>query len=153
MIVKRYVQENGTVISDFLFDQAAKGYLTLAFNLLNIGEVLGVFDQYLNRDWIDKATFQTLLSKFIDEILRLLRLNKLIILPTSSSLQMNSWDLVMTKKLYIVDCIQISSCEEIMAKYFVTGDKKLAKAAESLGVEVYTTENGDKLVERIQDEI
>ncbi|MHA2225662.1 MAG: type II toxin-antitoxin system VapC family toxin [Candidatus Hodarchaeales archaeon] len=153
MIVKRYVQEEGTSFADFLFEQAGQGYLTLAFNLLNIGEVLGVFDQYLKRNWVDQETFNKMMAKFIDETLRLLRISQLVIIPTLSSLQMDSWTFVLEKRLYIVDAIQISSSKRLEATYFCSGDKNLTDIASGLGFDVYIPENESTLIQRIRDEI
>lgn len=153
MIVKRYIQEKGTRFADFLFDRASQGYLTLAFNLLNIGEVLGVFDQYLRRKWIDQGTLNNVTSKFIDETLRLLRINQLVILPTLSSVQIDAWTFVLQNQLYIVDAIQIASSKRLEANYFSSGDKYVTTVAGGLGIEVYTPENETTLLQQIKDEI
>ena len=153
MIVKRYIQEEGTSFSDFLFDRASQGYLILAFNLVNIGEVLGVFDQYLKRNWIDQETFDKMMTKFIDETLRLLRINQLIILPTLSSLQMDAWTYVLKSRLYIVDAIQVSSGKSLEANYFCSGDKDLTAIAKSSDLEVYQPEIEQSLIQQIEKEI
>jgi len=153
MIVKRYIQEEGTQFADFLFDRASQGYLILALNLLNIGEVLGVFDQYLKRNWVDQETFDKLMTKFIDETLRLLRINQLIILPTLSSLQMDSWTYVLKRRLYIVDAIQISSSKKLETTYFCSGDKYLTDIAGSLNLKVYQRDTEQSLIQQIKKEI
>lgn len=153
MIVRRYIQEEGTIFADFLFDRAGQGYLTLAFNLLNIGEVLGVFDQYLKRNWVDQETFNKIMAKFIDETLRLLRINQLVILPTLSSLQMDSWTFVLKNQLYIVDAIQISSSKRLEANYFCSGDKYVTDIAHGLDIEVYRSEKENTLIKRIESEL
>lgn len=153
MIVKRYIQEEGTHFADFLFDRASQGYLSLAFNLLNIGEVLGVFDQYLKRNWVDQETFDKMMTKFIDETLRLLRINQLVILPTLSSLQMDSWTFVLKKRLYIVDAIQVSSSKRLEANYFCSGDNYLADIAGSLDLEVYRPNTEQSLIQQIESEL
>jgi len=153
MIVKRYIQEEGTRFADFLFDRASQGYLTLAFNLLNIGEVLGVFDQYLKRTWVDQETFNKMMAKFVDETLRLLRINQLVIIPTLSSLQMDAWTLVLENTLYIVDAIQISSNRRLEANYFCSGDKYVTDIASGLNIEAYRPRNESALIQRIENEI
>ncbi|UCG90738.1 MAG: type II toxin-antitoxin system VapC family toxin [Candidatus Heimdallarchaeota archaeon] len=153
MIVKRYIQEEGTSLADFLYDQASQGYLTLAFNLLNIGEVLGVFDQYLRRNWIDRGTLNKIMTKFIDETLRLLRINRLVIVPTLSSVQMNAWTFVLENRLYIVDAIQIASSKRLEANYFSSGDKYVTTVANGLGIEAYTPKEETTLIQQIKDEL
>ncbi|MFX0211837.1 MAG: type II toxin-antitoxin system VapC family toxin [Candidatus Hodarchaeota archaeon] len=153
MIAKRYIQEEGTSFTDFLFDQASQGYLILAFNLVNIGEVLGVFYQYLKRNWIDHETFDKMMMKFIDETLRLLRINQLIILPTLSSLQMDAWTYVLKNRLYIVDAIQVSSGKKLEVNYFCSGDKYLTIIAESSDLEVYQPEIEQSLIQQIEKAI
>lgn len=138
MIVKRYIQEAGTSFADFLYDQIGQGYLTLAFNLLNIVEVLGVFDQYLRRNWIDQDTLNKIMSKFIDETLRLLRINQSEILPTLVSIQMNAWTFALQNRLYIVDAVQVTNSKRFEANYFSSGDKYVTNVANELGFEVYT---------------
>ncbi len=152
MIVKRYVQEKGTSFADFLFDRASQGYLTLAFNLLNVGEVLGVFDQYLKRKWVDQETFNKMMAKFIDETLRLLRISQLVILPTLSSLQMDAWTFVLKNRLYVVDAIQISSSKRLEAKFFCSGDKYVTEIASGLDLEVYKLENESTLIQLIESD-
>jgi predicted nucleic acid-binding protein len=153
MIVKRYIQEEGTFFADFLFDRASQGYFTIAFNLLNVGEVLGVFDQYLKRNWVDQESFNKMMAKFIDETLRLLRINQLVILPSLSSLQMDAWTFVLKNRLYIVDAIQISSSKRLEAKYFCSGDKYVTDIASGLGIEVFRPENENTLIKRIESEL
>ncbi len=153
MIVKRYIQEKGTSFADFLFDRAGQGYLTLAYNLLNIGEVLGVFDQYLKRNWVDQETYHKMLAKFTDETLRLLRINQLVILPTLSALQMDAWTYVLKNRLYIVDAIQISSSKSLKATYFCSGDKYVTDIANELNLEVYKPETEQSLIKRIESEL
>ncbi|UCG04078.1 MAG: type II toxin-antitoxin system VapC family toxin [Candidatus Heimdallarchaeota archaeon] len=153
IIVKRYIQEEGTSFADFLFDRASQGYFTLALNLLNVGEVLGVFDQYLRRNWVDQEAFNKMMAKFVDETLRLLRINQLVILPTLSSLQMDSWTFVLKHRLYIVDAIQISSSKRLKANYFCSGDKYITNIASELDLEVYKPENESAMIQRIESEL
>lgn len=138
LIVKRYIDEQGTEFADYLFDQAAKGHLTIVFNLLNIGEVLGVFDKYFQRNLITRDILNEIKDKFIDETLRLLRINRLSILPTTNTQQMIGWGLIMAERLYIVDAIQITSFTEVNASLFVSGDKYLVNVAKKLGINAFT---------------
>lgn len=149
MIIKRYIQEEGTTFVDYLYEQANHGYITLAFNLWNIGEVLGVFDQYLKRQWINDVTFNRTLSKFIDETSKLLRINQLLIQPTLSSLQIDTWSLILQHKLYIADALQIANHTLLKAVIFASGDKHLTITAEKLGHRVYKPEKEKELIKSI----
>jgi predicted nucleic acid-binding protein len=153
MIIKRYIQEEGTIFADFVYDEANHGYLTIVFNLWNIGEVLGVFDQYLRRQWIDQDTFSDTLSKFVDETLKLLRIKGLIILPTLSSYQMEAWEFIMEHRLYIADAIQIVNHKQLKADYFASGDKHLSNTAERLGLRIYDPEKEEKIIKSIQKQM
>jgi len=80
-IVKRYALESGTEVIDEVFDRADGGELRIAFSLWNLGEVMGVFDERLSRGWISKEDFDSVLGKFVGEIVRLTRLKAVEIIP------------------------------------------------------------------------
>ena len=150
MIVKRYIQEEGTSFADFIYEQANQGYLTLTYNLLNIGEVLGVFDQYLNRKWITKDSFDVMIAKFIDEMLRLLRLDRLIIIPTHSTLQMEAWPFILENRLYIADALQLTSALYVNTRLFVSGDKELNTVAQKSNLEIYLPTKEKEIIQMIR---
>ncbi len=150
MIVKRYIQEEETSFADFIYEQANQGYLTLAYNLLNIGEVLGVFDQYLNRKWITKDSFDSMIGKFIDEMLRLLRLDRLIIIPTYNTLQMEAWPFILENRLYIADALQLTSALSVNTRLFASGDKELTIIAQKNKLEVYLSAKEKEIIEMIK---
>jgi predicted nucleic acid-binding protein len=53
-IVKRYIKEAGTEIMDLVFGYAEDDHIKLFFSIWNIGEVLGVFDEYIRRKVINE---------------------------------------------------------------------------------------------------
>ena len=150
LIIKRYIEEEGTDLADYVFDKAAQGYLSLTYNLLNIGEVLGVFDRYFKRKLITKDEFEDIKRKFVDETLRLIRLQRLTILPTSNMQQMAGWGLVLSERLYIVDAIQITSFSEINATLFISGDNYLVTIARKLGIAAFSTEESSEVLSEIK---
>ena len=152
MIVKRYIHEEGTSFADFIYEQANQGYLTLTYNLWNIGEVFGVFDQYLNRKWITKDSFDILIAKFIDEMLRLLRLNRLIIIPTHSTLQMESWSFILENRLYIADALQLTSALSVNSRLFFSGDKELNTVAQKNNLEIYLPTKEKEIIQMIKNQ-
>jgi len=50
-ITKRYVKEEGTETAQEIYSMAENGSLMLIHSIWNIGEVLGVLDQYRRRGW------------------------------------------------------------------------------------------------------
>jgi predicted nucleic acid-binding protein len=63
-ISKRYIIEKGTNTVDLLFDECEIENTNIYFSIWNIGEVLGVFDKYHNRNLITTEMFDDTLKKF-----------------------------------------------------------------------------------------
>ncbi|MHA1971849.1 MAG: type II toxin-antitoxin system VapC family toxin [Candidatus Hodarchaeales archaeon] len=150
VIVKRYIEEKGTMVADYIYDKASDGYITIIFNILNIGEVLGVFNKYFRLKKIDQEELQNIKRKFISETLKLMRINRLIIIPTSNQQQMSGWPLVLSDRLYIVDAIQITSYQEQNASLFLSGDEYLVSIAKKSKLNAFSIKDEKDIVSMIE---
>ena len=124
-IVKRYIIEDGSNIVNKLYEKALNGDLLLSFSLWNIGEVLGVFDKYYRKGWINEEDYKQVQLLFRAETRRLIKLKVLQIVPVKSRLLVKTWDLITKHHIYVADALQIVSAKTINADKIVTGDKKL----------------------------
>lgn len=136
-IVKRYALESGTEVIDEVFDRAEGGEVRIAFSLWNLGEVMGVFDERLSRGWISKEDFNSVLGKFVGEIVRLSRLKAVEIIPVVTSVLTDGWSLILDSHLYEADSLQISTCVASGCEALLTGDRPLVKAARKAGLRAY----------------
>ena len=70
-LVKRYVLEEGTEKINETYLEVLNGAATLHFSVWNMGEVLGAFDTYHRRKWLESEDYQKVRESFITETLRL----------------------------------------------------------------------------------
>jgi len=136
-IVKRYVVEPGTRIVDEIFDRAEAGELHIIFSLWNVGEVIGVLDERVRRGWISEGDFNLALRKFAGELTNLLRLGFLEIVPTSTSVLIDGWRLIVNLHIYEADALQISTCTHSGCDSLLTGDRRLVAAARKMQVRAH----------------
>ncbi|MFQ5981176.1 MAG: type II toxin-antitoxin system VapC family toxin [Candidatus Heimdallarchaeota archaeon] len=128
-ILKRYLEEAGSDTADKIFDRTQAGSFEIGFNIINTGEVLGIFDKHERRGSLSPSAKQKALEKYFGEMMRLLDLRTLTVHPCSFSVIIRSWDLVLRHQIYIVDALQIVSAQQMKADVFLSGDKKLIDAA------------------------
>ncbi|MCC6052938.1 MAG: type II toxin-antitoxin system VapC family toxin [Desulfurococcaceae archaeon] len=128
-IVKRYVQETGSDIVTSLYSKAWAGDVKVAFSLWNIGEVLGVLDEYYRRGWLRREDYELARLEFLGEILKMLKLRILKAIPVKTSLITKTWRLVEKYHIYQADALQVVSAREVNASEFYTADQTLCKVA------------------------
>ena len=133
-IVKRYVLESGSDIISKIYLKALNGEIILSFSAWNIGEVLGVLDEYHRREWLSSHDYEKARYQFIGETIRLLKLKLLKIVPIRTRLLIQTWFLIKKYHVYEADALQIVSAKHIDAKRFYTGDKRVHEIAIKEGV-------------------
>lgn len=132
--IKRYVLEEGSEEARKAYIRAYSGEVTLSMSIWNVGEVLGALDRALRRGRLDASAHSTARSRFLSETLRMWRLGALSLVPVKSSLLAESWRILERRHLYVADALQISTAKHVRAEVLLTGDSRLAEAAEAEGV-------------------
>lgn len=89
--MKRYIRDDGSESASLVYSKCDAKELSICFSFWNIGETLGVFDQYLQRRWITQRQHDEAVRMFSGECLRLLMLDALVTFPVNSSLLSDSW--------------------------------------------------------------
>lgn len=135
-VVKRYILEEGSQDVQKIYHKALNGDLNISFSVWNIGEVLGVFDRYRRRGWIEEADYGRARAMFISEVKRLVKLRLLRLVPVKTSLLIRSWRIVEKYHIYQADALQIESAKWVRAGLFVSGDKRLVEVAASEGLNI-----------------
>jgi predicted nucleic acid-binding protein len=115
--------------------------LSICFSFWNIGEVLGVFDQYRRRRWITEQQHQEVVKAFSGECLRLLMLDALVIVPINSLVLAESWEIIDRRHIYQADAIQIVSIKTSNADHFLTADHSLINIARKERISAINIEN------------
>ena len=121
-IVKRYVKESGSDLIGEIYEKALNGDALLSFSAWNIGEVLGVLDEYRRRGWLSDDNYLKARLQFLGETLRFLRLKLLRIVPTKTSILIQTWSLIERYHIYKADALQILSAKRMGAEKLYTGD-------------------------------
>lgn len=134
-IVKRYVLEPKSEEVSKAYHKALNGELTLSFSTWNIGEVLGVFDMYHRRGWLDKQGYEKARYQFIGEVMKLLRLKLLKMIPVKTKLVIRAWPLIEKYHIYEADALQIVSAEFAGAHNLYTGDRQVYEIAVKEGID------------------
>lgn len=145
-LVKRYVQEPGTVAVDVIFDRASNGSLSIATSAWNIGEALGVFDYRRVRRLLTEREFHVATRSLASEFARLLRTRALQIYPVRTSLLMEAWPLVLSQHLYQADALQIATCNNSQTRVLITSDGLLRRASEEVGLKALDPEKQESEV-------
>jgi predicted nucleic acid-binding protein len=131
MLIKRYVNEEGSDEADNYFRLAHRGEAVICFSEINLGEAATVFDKYSRKTRIDaEAVLQTMLS----ELKVLERSSSLEIYPVTSELIKRSINTVLKHHIYIIDAIQIETSIEAQANLFLTADKELSSVVKKIGI-------------------
>ncbi|PSN84950.1 hypothetical protein B9Q02_08160 [Candidatus Marsarchaeota G1 archaeon BE_D] len=131
MLIKRYVNEEGSDKADNYFRLAHRGEAVICFSEINLGEAATVFDKYSRKTRIDaEAVLQTMLS----ELKVLERSSSLEIYPVTSELIKRSINTVLKHHIYIIDAIQIETSIEAQANLFLTADKELSSVVKKIGI-------------------
>lgn len=133
-IVKRYVQEKGTDSLNLIYSKSDAKELSVSFSFWNIGETLGVMDQYSQRGWITPQQRSQAVRNFAGETLRLLMLDAIDIIPVSSSALSECWSLIEKHHIYQADALQIISCKRSEAGVLLSADTSLLKACTNEGI-------------------
>ena len=117
-MVKRCVYEKGTGTTSLVYSKCDVREASVCFSFWNIGETLGVFDQYHQRRWITPQQHENAVRTFAGECLRLLMLEALDTVPVNSSVLSDSWELLERYHIYQGDALQIVSCKRGGADFF-----------------------------------
>ncbi len=148
-IIKRYVQEQGSENIDRIYRKAESGELTIAFSLWNIGEVLGVLDGNRRKQWFNEKEFRNALFNFDDETTRLSKLKSIEIIPLTTKIVRQSWNILMTYHIYQSDALQMASCLAKKSDAFLTADQRLIEASRKANLETYDIENDEEKIRRL----
>ena len=140
-IVKRYIGEKGSEVTDRVYERSESGSVTAVFSVWNIGETIGVLDRYHSRKLLTSNEFESALSDLIGESTKMLRLDSLLLLPVTSRSMVESWRLIMTHHIYEADALQLSSCQEAGCELFLSADNVLVHAARKEGIEAINIES------------
>lgn len=133
-LVKRYIQEPGTVAVDVIFDRASNASLSIATSAWNIGEAFGVFDYRRVRKLLTEHEFHVAVQSLASEFARLMESGALQVYPVRASLLMEAWPLVLSQHLYQADALQIVTCNNSQSKVLITSDGPLRRASEEIGL-------------------
>ncbi len=131
MLVKRYVKEEGSEITDEYFRMAQRGEAVLCLSEINLGEAAVVFDKYSRRTGIDA---RVLLETMLSELERLERSSSVEIYPVDSDMMRRAIKTVLTFHIFINDAIQLETCAGAGGTMFCSADRELNSAAGELGI-------------------
>jgi len=151
-IVKRYVEEPGSATIDAVFDGAEVGKVRIAFSLWNVGEVLGTLAERRRRGWLEEGEFSEALRRFIDEVLKLLRLRVLDVIPVLTPMLVETWALILDQHIYEADAIQISTYTYSKSDTLLSADKVLIEATKESGLKAIHVEEGADEVKKLIEE-
>ena len=143
-IVKRYVTEIGSETVDAIYGKAEVGQLTIAFSLWNIGELLGVLDENRRRKWLTEKEFRNAIAYFGDETAKLARLKTIEIIPITTKIVTEAWNILLNYHLYESDALQMASCVDRKSDVFLSADQRLIEACRKAKLEVYDIEKDEE---------
>ncbi len=132
ILVKRYVNEDGTDITDSYFQLAHQGETVFCISEINLGEAAVVFDKYARKFGLDAMNRFQAMSR---ELNVLERSNSVEIFPVTSQIIRKAIKVVFEQHVYIVDAIQLETCIEAKGDKFFTADVELNTIAKKLGIE------------------
>ncbi len=133
-IIKRYLNEPGSNVVRALYVKAYAGDVKIAFNLWNIGEVLGALDKARRLGRIDEHEHCITRRRFLRETRRMVKLGVLTAIPVKVKVLMKAWKLTEKHHIYVADALQITSAKHVKAEKFLTGDQKLHEVATAEGL-------------------
>jgi predicted nucleic acid-binding protein len=138
-LAKRYVKEEGTEILDLAFEKASSER-QLVFSFWNIGESLGVYDQYLKRKEITENQLKNIIQRMFKEFGQLVQKRTMVILPLSAQVIAGSWPYILDHHMYEADAIQIVGFRLAGCDFMLSADKKFIAVCKQLGIECYNVE-------------
>ena len=147
VIVKRYIAERGSESVAEIYQRSDTKEIGICFSIWNIGETVGVIDQYQRRGWITEGQFTGAISGLAGETLRLMRIEALELLPVGSSELSETWDLIRRYHIYQGDAVQIIACKSSKADKLISADKMLLDVAEKEGLPSVNVEDGHAMEE------
>ncbi|WP_243671316.1 type II toxin-antitoxin system VapC family toxin [Vulcanisaeta sp. JCM 16161] len=124
-IVKRYISEPGSDYVKSIYLSSYTGNIKLAFNIWNVGEVLGVIDRARMRKLITDDEYRIAKLRFLRETLRLSRLGILTLIPIKFPILRDAWAMIEKHHIYQADAIQVVSARFVNADEVVTADERL----------------------------
>ncbi len=127
-LVKRYVSEPGSNVVDSMFSKCYRGISKISFSYWNVAEAAVVFDKYERR--LD-LNARELLRNLVREMETLARLRRLVIVDISPQILKETIKLVLKHHIYVADALQVASAIKTGSSILVTGDKDLARIAET----------------------
>jgi predicted nucleic acid-binding protein len=145
-ITKRYINEKGTKTIDVIFDASEIEKVKISFSIWNIGECIGVFDQYHRRNWITEDDFRECIRKFLIELQKLYKLKILQLLSVSSNNLAQTFPLIVKYHIYQADILQAISFRAANADIFISADKKLLETMKNLTKNSFNIETEENLI-------
>jgi predicted nucleic acid-binding protein len=130
-LVKRYVEEPGSVTVDGIYGDAYRGVKTLSFSFWNIAEAVVVFDKYAVKSGLDA---KKVVKDMLRESMTLSRLHRLVVVSVSPPVLRASIELLLKRHIYVADALQIASARKVNSSTVVTGDRELVSIAEAEGL-------------------
>ncbi len=127
-LVKRYVSEPGSNAVDSIFSKCYRGLIKISFSYWNMAEAAVVFDKYERRLGLNA---KELLRNLLREMETLAKLHRLRVVEISPRILKETIKLVLKYHVYVADALQMASAIKAKSNIFVTGDKDLAKIAET----------------------
>ena len=149
VILKRYVTEPGTGIVDIIFDKAETGDLIITISLWNIGEALGVLDEKRRKSWLTEKEFNRALNNFAEELVKLIRLKTLEVIPVSSAILTDTWNLLMNYHVYEADALQITTCMRTKNDALISSDEKLVETSRKAGLQAFHVIRDEQKLSRL----
>lgn len=137
VILKRYITEPGTQLTDTIFEGAEAGEFTLTFSLWNIGEALEILDERRRKGWLTEEEFKNIVTFFADEVTKLMRLRTLEITPIYASILTAAWKIIINHHIYEADAIQITTCTNTQSDALISGDEKLIETGTKIGIKAF----------------
>lgn len=135
-LLKRYVQEPGTLGVDIIFDRASAAAISIATSVWNLGEAFGVLDYRRRRRLLTDREFRLATHSLTTEVLELMRTGAMQVYPIRTLLLTESWAVVLTQHLYQADALQIITCNDSKSRVLITSDQLLRTTSEALGLKV-----------------
>jgi predicted nucleic acid-binding protein len=145
-VVKRYVEESGSRLTDLVYTRAEGGAHQIVISLWNIGEVIGVLDRYRERGLLDEDGLMRALKSFLGESEKMMRLGSLRIVPLGVDILTETYALVLRHHIYQADALQIATCRISGSSLLLSADKKLLIAARAEGLEALDVETDEEQI-------
>ncbi|MFQ6074386.1 MAG: type II toxin-antitoxin system VapC family toxin [Candidatus Bathyarchaeia archaeon] len=147
VIIKRYVSEPGSSSADLVFDKGEAGEIYLATSIWNFGEVLGVLDEKLRRNWLTEGEFKKALENFASEMVRLMRLKVLEVVPVVTPILVEAWPLILREHVCEADALQIQTCIYCNGDILLSADRELINLATKKGLKALDVKEERKIID------